>query len=260
MVAKKMIVCVIISIFLICSSAFGEMTALDIMKKSNEVDNSKSQKATMKMELIDKNGKIRVRKLVRVVKDFSDATKSLTTFLEPKDIAGTSFLSYEYTKAGKADDQWLYLPSLGRVRRISASDKGEYFMGTEFTFDDQGERNPEEDTHKLLGNETINGKDCWKIESIPKEEDYMYSKKMVFVDKESFIQIKTDYYDEDEEFLKTRSIKSKLIDGIWTPVWVEMKNHQKNRATVISFDNVQYNIAVKNTMFTQRMLKKGLKE
>ncbi len=260
MLSKKLFVFTILSVFLLGGVAFGEMPALDIMKKSAEVDNSKSQKSTMTMDLVDKNGKIRSRKLVRIVKEVKEGKKSLTSFLEPKDIAGTSFLSYEYDAVGKADDQWLYLPSLGRVRRVSASDKGEYFMGTEFTYDDQGDRNPEEDTHELKGSETVDGKDCYKIISIPKDEDYMYSKKISYVDKESFLQIKVDYYDEDEEFLKTRSAKLKLIDSIWTPTWVEMKNHQKNRATIIKFDNVQYNLPTKDNLFTQRMLKKGLKE
>ncbi len=260
MLVKKLVGLTIFLIFFLTGVAFAEMTGLDIMKKSDGIDDSKSQKSTMTMELVDKNGKIRSRKLVRIVKEVKEGNKSLTTFLDPKDIAGTSFLSFGYNEMGKPDDQWIYLPSIGKPRRVSAADKGEYFMGTEFTYDDQGDRNPEEDVHEIKGSETVNGKDCYKIISKPKDEDYMYSKKVNYVDKESFVQIKVDYYDEDEEFLKTRTARTKLIDNIWTPVWVEMKNHQKNRATVIKFDNVQYNLPIKNSMFTQRMLKKGLKE
>lgn len=260
MFAKKLTGLIFVAIFLLGGIAYGEMTAIEIVKKAAAVDDCKSQKLTMKMELVDKNGKIRVRELIRIVKEVPEGKKTLTSFIAPADIQGTSFLSYEYNKAGKNDDQWLYLPSLGKVRRISATDKGEYFMGTEFTFDDQGERDPEEDNHKLEGSETVDGMDCYKITSTPKDEDYMYSKIVLYVDKKTFVQIKIDYYDEDEELLKTRSVKTKLIDGIWTPIWVEMKNHQKNRATVLSFNNVEYNKPIKASMFTQRMLKKGLKK
>ncbi len=263
MTARKIITLTIIAVFLAGSMAYGEMTGLDIIKKTVAVDDEgKTMKSTTIMELVDKKGKKRVRKLVRLLKKFTDGEKSLTTFFEPADVKGTSFLVWTYDEIGKNDDQWLYLPAMKKIRRISATSKGDYFMGTEFTYDDMGgERKPEEDNHKLAGSETINGKDCYKIITTSKDEDYMYSKRIQWIDKKSFLEVKVEFYDEDEELLKIMTRKDiKKIDNIWTGMWLEMKNVQKNRATIVKFENVKYNLPVKDTMFTQRMVKKGIKE
>lgn len=263
MTAKKIFSLTVLAVFLAAGMAYGEMTGLDIIKKSKAVDDDgKTMKSTTIMELVDKNGKKRVRRLVRLLKKYPDGEKSLTTFLEPPDVKGTGFLVWSYDEIDKNDDQWLYLPALRKVRRISSTSKGDYFMGTEFTYDDMGgERKTEEDNHKLEGSETIDGKDCYKVISTAKDEDYMYSKRVQWIDKESFLEMKVDFYDEDEELLKIMTRKDiKKIDNIWTGMWLEMKNVQKNRATIVKFGGVQYNLPIKDSMFTQRMVKKGIKE
>ena len=83
-------------------------------------------------------------------------------FTYPGDVKGTGFLTWDYDQAGKEDDKWLYLPAMKKTRRISgSSSKTDYFMGTDFTYDDMGDRNIDEDTHKFLRKEKCGGFDCY---------------------------------------------------------------------------------------------------
>ena len=78
-------------------------------------------------------------------------------------------------------------------------------MGSDFTYDDLGGRHPSEDTHTIIGEESINGKDCYVVESVPKDSDYFYSKTISWVVKGEWFGMKKECYDEDEEFLNSHS-------------------------------------------------------
>ena len=104
-------------------------------------------------------------------------------FQSPADVRNTSFMNWSYDKAGKDDDQWIYLPALKKVKRISSDSKSDYFMGSDFTYDDLGDRKLEDDTHKLLREEALDGIDYYVVESVPVDEDYMYSKTITWINK-----------------------------------------------------------------------------
>lgn len=236
----------------------AELSGLDIVQKAYDADKGKSSKSTVKMTLVDKRGKERHRRIVSLRKDFGKVEKTVMTFKKPADVAGTSFLNWSYDDADKDDDQWIYFPSLGKVRRISSSAKGDYFMGTEFTYDDMGSREPAEDAHTLEAEEDVGGRTCYRIVSIPRDEDYMYGKKVSWIGKECLLPIKVEYYDEDKELLKVLTNRGiDKIDGIWTITGMDMENVQKNRSTLLRFEKVEYNIAVPDRMFTQRTLTRG---
>ena len=118
-------------------------------------------------------------------------------FKAPADVKNTSFLNYSYDD-DRDDDQWLYLPALKKVKRISGGSKEDYFMGSDFTYEDMEKRSPNKDSHKLLKTETLNGEVCYVIESTPKEEG-QYSKRVAWVIKDKWIPLKIEFYDEDED-------------------------------------------------------------
>ena len=98
---------------------------------------------------------------------------------DKKALKGTGFLTWDYDNPDKDDDRWLYLPAMKKTRRISGSSaKQAYFMGSDFTYDDMGSRNVDEDSHQLLGEETIGGHKCWKLEYTPKDKREIYSRKV----------------------------------------------------------------------------------
>lgn len=132
-------------------------------------------------------------------------------------------------------------------------------MGSDFTYDDLGDRHPSEDTHKLLREEKLNGEECYVVESIPKEKGYMYSRTVTWVIKDKWIGMKKEFYDQDGDHLKTLSVeKYDKIDGYWVILHSEMHNIQKDHRTIMNLKNVEINIGIDDGMFTERMMKRGL--
>lgn len=132
-------------------------------------------------------------------------------------------------------------------------------MGSDFTYDDLGDRKLEADNHKLLREETMDGKECYVVESLSIDEDYMYSKTVVWVNKSNFIGVKKEFYDEDEDLLKVLDIKEvEKISDIWLITNSEMKNVQKNHRTTIILSSIQINTGMSASKFTERMMMRGL--
>lgn len=174
------------------------------------------------------------------------------------DVKGTGYLSWEYDDEDKEDNRWLYMPALRKIRRISGSSNDDYFMGTDFTYDDMGDRNVDEDEHTLLREEELNGYQCWVIQSIPKEIDEGdYTKKISWIRQDIAMAIKTDYYNE-YGLLKTYQAKDIVeIDGIWTPKQRLMVNKQDEHQTIIDMTELKFNVAMDDNLFRTSMLKRG---
>ncbi len=153
-----------------------EITGLQIIENVYNRPTGQDQEGDLTMSLINSRGDERVREIKQYLKDFDDMEKKIMFFVSPADVRNTSFMNWSYDKAGKDDDQWIYLPALKKVKRISSDSKSDYFMGSDFTYDDLGDRKLDADTHKLLREETIDGKVCYVVESVSKDKDYMYSK------------------------------------------------------------------------------------
>ncbi|MCD4834688.1 MAG: outer membrane lipoprotein-sorting protein [Bacteroidales bacterium] len=234
------------------------LTGKQIVEKAYNRDTGDDQTSDLTMTLVNKSGNQRVRKIKQFTKDMGEVEKSIMFFLSPADVKNTSFMSWSYD-SDKSDDQWIYLPALKKTKRISSDSKSDYFMGSDFTYDDLGDRKLDDDTHKLLREETIDGKECYVVESVSKDEDYMYTKTITWIIKDNFIGLKKEFYDEDEDLLKILSIKKyEEISGLLIITNSEMKNVQKNHKTSMVLDNVQINTGISVSKFTERMMMRGL--
>ncbi len=236
----------------------AELTGRDIMVKVDEKPEGDDQKAIMKMTLINKHGKTRERSVLMYSKKYGKDSKSLMYFQSPGDVKGTGFLAWDYHDPDKDDDQWLYLPALKKSRRISGSSKNDYFMGTDFTYDDMGDRNVDEDTHTLLREEEVDGHKCWVVESKPGEEDYMYSKRVSWIRQDALVAVKVDFYDRKGGLLKTLDVSDiRKQDDIWTAFRMEMNNVQKEHKTVIEMEEVQFDVGLEDSLFRVSTLERG---
>ncbi|PID92429.1 MAG: outer membrane lipoprotein-sorting protein [Bacteroidetes bacterium] len=231
----------------------------EIMQKAEDRPDGDDRYSEMTMTLISKKGKERTRKIKTYSIDIGKDNKTLMFFTYPGDVAGTGFLTWDYDQIGKDDDKWLYLPAMKKTRRISASSaKKDYFMGTDFTYDDMGSRNIDEDEHKLLKEESVDGHDCWVVESVSKDPRDIYSKKISWIRKDCLMAVKVEYYDRQGNLhreLKVSDIKK--VDGFWTAGKLEMRNVQTKHQTVLSFDDPKYNIGLSGEAFSVTNLEKG---
>ena len=237
-----------------------EITGLEIIESVYNRETGNDMQSDLTMSLINSRGDRRVRRIKQFIKVFDKMEKKIMFFVSPADVRNTSFMNWSYDEASKEDDQWIYLPALKKVKRISSDGKSDSFMGSDFTYDDLGDRHPSDDTHKILREETVGGEACFIVESIPKDEEYMYSRTVSWVIKDKWIGLKKEYYDEDEELLKTLTVKKyKKIKGYWTVLDSEMHNVQKDHTTKMELADVELNTGIPDSKFTERMMKRGLK-
>lgn len=236
-----------------------KISGKEIIENVYNRDEGDDQEAKLTMTLINSRGNERVRELKQFYKDYGEEEKKIMFFLSPADVRNTSFMNWSYDDPTKDDDQWIYLPALKKVKRISSDNKDDYFMGSDFTYDDLGERHPEEDKHKLLRTETLDGEECYVVESTPKESDYMYSKVVTWVIKDKWIGLKKEFYDDDGDFLKTLRVKKyDKVQGFWTILHTEMENDQKNHKTIMKFEDLEINTGISDSYFTERRMSRGI--
>lgn len=258
----KKIKVLIISLMLsamIFGFAQAQMTGMEIMENVFNRPTGPDIQSTLTMTLTNSRGSTRVREIKQFIKHFGENEKKIMFFIAPSNVKNTSFMSWSYGD-GKDDDMWIYLPALKKTKRISSSSKSDYFMGSDFTYDDLGERHPSLDTHKILGEETIDGVDCYVVESVPKESDYLYSKTITWVVKGEWFGMKREFYDENYEFLKILTIKKyKKVNGYWIIPEMEMFNEQKDHTTLMQLNDIKIGDGIKDNQFTERMMERGVR-
>ncbi|PID42656.1 MAG: outer membrane lipoprotein-sorting protein [Proteobacteria bacterium] len=234
------------------------LDGLEIMKKVDARDDGETRTSETTMTLTNRHGSQRVRKLVSYSKDYPGETRTLIVFLKPNDVKGVANLNYEYDALDKEDDTWLYLPALRKAKRIAGSSRNDYFMGTDFTYDDMGDRQPEEDTHTLLREESREGVACWVVESVPLEKNSMYSKRISWIDKNSLVVRYVEYYDRQGKLLKLlRTDKIEKIEGYWSVGLMEMHNVQDKHRTLIENHQIHFNRPVEDGRFRVSTLERG---
>ncbi len=231
---------------------------LAISKESKERDLGWSDStADMLMLLRNKQGQESVREIkMRSMEVANDGDKSLTIFNKPRDVKGTAFLSFSHPV--EADDQWLYLPALKRVKRISSRNKSGPFMGSEFAFEDLSSFEIEKYTYKYLGDEMANGLDSFKVEQFPVDENSGYTRRIVWIDKKDYLIQKIDFYDRKNSLLKTLTYKGyqQYLNKHWRAQSMEMVNHQNGKSTELKWDNYAFKTGLTDGDFNKNSLKR----
>ena len=239
-------------------SAFAQgLTGKEIMQKVDKREKAASDSFTMRMTLTNAGGKKRVREVTAYSKDYGSEKKTVMVFILPADVKGVGYLSFSYDDAAKNDDRWLYIPALKKAKRISGSSSQDYFMGTDFTYDDISGHKIDDYTYTLLAEETVDGKNCWKIESVPVKKS-MYSKYISWIDRESLVQVKAEFYDEQGTLLKVLIVSGiEKKDGFWTADKMEMNNLQKKHTTLIETLKHEFNKNISDSYFRVSSLEEG---
>ena len=251
------------AILLACSaisaSAAG-LTGRDVMLKVKNRPDGDTRYAALTMTLIQKNGNRRERKLVSWAMDVGKDSKRVMFFTYPGDVKGTGFLTWDYDNAKREDDRWLYLPAMKKTRRISGkSSKIDYFMGSDFTYDDMSTRSVDEETHTLLREEVVSGHKCWVVQSVPKDKGEIYSKRITWIRQDCLMAIKADYYDKLNKLHRSLTISNiDKVQGFWTMHLMQMENVQTGHKTIIKMDNQRFNVKIAPNLFTVSKLEKGL--
>jgi len=230
----------------------------DVAVMLDERPDGDDRKMVMHMVLVNRRGRKRERLMVSLTKDYGKDSKSVFYFRKPADVKGVGFLTWDYDKVSREDDKWLYLPALRKSKRISGSSKNDYFMGSDLTYDDMGDRSVDEDTHRLLGSEKLDGHDCWILESKPKDKSYMYSKVVSRIRKDALIPVKSEFYDRQGKLLKTMTkTEIKKHQGFWVSYRTEVNNVQDRHKTIFEIKEAGFNVGLRNSLFRVTTLERG---
>lgn len=214
--------------------------------------------AEMIMELRNKHGDSSIRFIrIKTLEVEGDGDKSMSIFDKPADVKGTAFLTFSH--ALKPDEQWLYLPALKRVKRINSKNKSGPFMGSEFAYEDIASQEVEKYTYKYLGDETLNGVDCFMIERYPAYEHSGYTRQIGWVNKEEYRPEKIVFYDRKNSLLKTLTYSGykQYLDKFWRANELHMDNHQNGKSTTLSWSNYQFKTGLNDKNFTRNSLKRA---
>lgn len=240
----------------------GDMIAQQV----NARDEGQAVSRTVMMEMIDRRDKKRVRKTRAFRKYYGEEKRSVIFYLKPKNVKDTAFLTYDYPKVKVDDDQWLYLPAMRKVRRISASDRGDYFLGTDFTYEDiklETKISIEDYTRKTIGEDEVDGHHCYIVESKSVDEETAkelgYGRIEQCVDNEIWMIRRSQFWDARGKQLKTLYAKDiRQVQGIWTQHRLEIENHKTGHRTFFTFSEIDYAEGVADNVFTQNAIRRGL--
>lgn len=240
------------------------LTPEGVARAMESRDTGRDSRGEMRMRLFDRQGRVRERGLSIAALRGTAGTgdKTLVRFTYPNDIRGTSFLVWEHGDA--ADERFLYLPALGRVRRIAGQEKQESFVGSDLSYEDIGGRDVADYTYAFASeNATWTAPDgarhaAWALESRAKDKDAEFPRSVSIVLKESLVSVHADIFNRRDERTKVFDVKRlERVDGIWSALDLVVANEREKTRTELTTTTLRYNVGLSDDDFSRRALEQG---
>lgn len=244
----------------------SQLTATEILKACGSKYPGDDQRSRFIVKHIDGKGKERKSEYLRIWKDFKGrdgvADKMILFQIYPPEAKGATFMRVAYVPEKKrAVDQWIYLPLLKKIRRVTIRDPGDSFLNSNLTYADVSHRKLSEDEHQLLGIRKVGDTEYYLIESKPKEKDPQYSKRVLWFEKtdnlEQCSNVRIDYFDKQGVLLKDQYIKWQQVNGAWIWERVLVRNVQTGSQSQFFLSGVSVNTGLEDSVFSERTLIKG---
>jgi hypothetical protein len=252
------------------------VTAETVARQVQDRNTGRDSQSSMRMKLFDRHGRARARALTNIslrgrgapgaAATAPDGDRLLIRFTYPNDIRGTSFLVWEHPQS--EDERFLYLPSLGRVRRIAGAETQESFVGSDFTYEDIGGREFDDYTYAFAGPDSGTAvwtpaggggpREAWRLESTRKDAAAEFPRVVSLVLKDSYVVVGADVYNRRNEKQKVYTVRRlEQIEGVWTVMDSEMTNALQKTRTELRVESADYNVGMKEADFSRRELERG---
>ena len=264
--------CLLVAVIALLAPAPQRLAADDIARRVQDRDTGRDSRATLRMKLYDRHGRARERVLTMMsLRGRStpgagpaapDGDRLLIRFNYPNDIRGTGFLVWEHPNAD--DERFLYLPSLGRVRRIAGSETQESFVGSDFTYEDIGGRELDDYTYGIVDENAFwtppSGgapRPAWRLES-RRKDSAQFPRVVSLVLKDSFVVVEADIYNLRNEKQKAYVVRRlEQVEGVWTVMDAQISNSLEKTRTELLIEKMDYNVGLKEADFARRELERG---
>jgi outer membrane lipoprotein-sorting protein len=230
--------------------------ARQIVEESQKRHRSNSQQYEGVLQVFNPNGKTSEKRWQYYRTGNYGDSKALLRFVAPAEVKGVALLVTNHPE--RASDQWMWLPELQRDRRVAFQDRSTRFFGTDFSYEDLEERDVNQSDFKLLGEETIEGQPCWRIEITPrKSKSSQYSKLISWMRKDIYFPMRYDMYVKDQLARTLVYRRIEKVSGVWSALEMEISDLRRKGRTVMKTDRLQYNVPLKDEMFTLQALRRG---
>ena len=244
-------------VLLFWSSAIvrGADDARQIVDESQKRSDAKSQRYEGVLQTIDSAGKKTEKRWIQVRLGAHGQSKAVIRFTAPAEVKGVALLIVNH--ADRSSDQWMWTPAIERDRRIALQDRSTRFFGTDFSFEDLEERDVDQYDYALLGVEPVNGADCWKVQSIPKQaKSSQYTKAIVWIRKDNYAFARVESFVKDQVLRRLDYSRISNIQGIWTAQELTMSDLKRGSVTRLILDKVEYNLPFKEEDFTLQAIRR----
>ena len=230
--------------------------ARQIIEESQKRQRSQSQRYEGQLETTQASGKKASKRWMFERSGTFGESKAILRFIAPAEVKGVALLIVNHPD--RASDQWMWTPELARDRRIALQDRSTRFFGTDFSFEDLEERDVNQNDYSLLGEESVDGKQCWKIESKARQnKSSQYSKVIVWIRQDIYLAAKMEMYVKSEVVRRLEYRRIEKVQNIWTPLEMEMTDVKKKSKTLLKTEKLEYNIPLKQDHFTLDALRRG---
>jgi outer membrane lipoprotein-sorting protein len=246
----------LLPLFLVLPWTAQAETAEQVAKRADEnLRHYGDMQVNLEMQLVSPSGATASRELrVRSREAGDDRDQTLMVFETPRDVAGSGLLSHN--RASGEDQQWLYLPSLKRIKQIGARNKSGPFMGSEFAYEDIVTPFWQKFSYRDLTETTLDGMPVYRLERIPKDEYSGYTRQLVWIDRAQQLIRRIDYYDRRNDLLKTYTAVDfqQYPGGHWRPGEMLMTNHQTGKQTRLLWSDYRFDTGLVAADFSQNAL------
>lgn len=230
-----------------------------LARQVDQRETGRDGRVTFTMRLFDRQDRVRERALTVLSRKYPDGDKSLTRFTQPADIAGTGFLVWEHNGANAEDERFLFLPSLGRVRRIAGNEAQESFVGSDFTYEDIGGREFDDYTYTLINDTALNGA-AYTLASRAKAPGARFPRVVSTIRKDNFVVVGAQIFNRRDELQKQFEASNvEKIGKYWTVMAMVMKDLGQHTRTEMQVEKAEYDIGLGDELFTRRELEKVIR-
>jgi hypothetical protein len=236
---------------------FAQTDARSIVEQAQRRTESKSQRYEGLLQVLDNRGKVADKRWLFTRLGSHGRSKSVLRFITPAEVKGVALLIVNHPD--RASDQWMWTPALQRERRIALQDRSTRFFGTDFSFEDLEERDVNQYTYRLIGEEPIDGAVCWRIESTPSQKKIsQYTKSEVWIRQDNYAFAQVESFIKSDVVRRLRYSNFVQLQGIWAARRLEMNDLRRKSRTILTLEKLEYNVPLKDEDFTLQALRNPL--
>jgi len=226
-----------------------------IVEEAQRRNQAQSQRYEGVLQVFDAKGKISDKRWTLDRLGSHGNSKMVLRFTLPAEVKGVALLVVNHPD--RASDQWMWTPAIERDRRIALQDRSTRFFGTDFSFEDLEERDVNQHDYVLLGEETVDGAGCWKIQATPKQsKSSQYTQSTVWIRKDHYTFARIENFVKDQVVRRLSYSDIQNVQGIWTARQMEMEDLRRGSRTRLTLDKLQYNVPMNEEDFTLQAIRR----